>query len=158
MADVPAGVMRALAHSQLLWNRHLQRTLEARGLTLKQYYLLRQLSRRGTMFPAQAAEELFCDRPTASVVIRNMERRGWLTRERDAANGKRTLVRLTPAGRRKLAEVDAHPPTPRRPGLDPLGCFDPAERQTLARLLPRLRDHLAAITARQTRGDTAEED
>jgi DNA-binding MarR family transcriptional regulator len=144
-----AGIMGAIAVSELLWKRHLQRTLERHEVTLKQYYVLRQLSRRPHLHPAEIATGLFCDRPTASVVIANLEKRGWLVRARDEANHKRALVRLTEAGRAKLAAVDANPPNPQRPGLDPLACFDESELAQLAALLPRLRAHLEQTRAPQ---------
>lgn len=147
MAAKADGIMGSLAVSELLWKRYLQRSLERHEVTLKQYYLLRRLSRRPHLYPAEIAAALFCDRPTASVVIANLEKQGWLRREKDEQNHKRTKVRLTEAGLAKLAAIDADPPNPRRPGLDPLACFDETEIAQLGALLARLRAHLQQTAA-----------
>ena len=54
---------------------------------------------------SKVAEELFCDRPTASVILRNMEKRGWVSRAKDSVNKKHVRIGLLAAGRRKLAQV-----------------------------------------------------
>jgi DNA-binding MarR family transcriptional regulator len=150
--------MRLLAIAHLRWKRYLQQLLVGHGLTLPQYYLLRRLSRRESLRPSQIAETLFCDRPTASVVIANLAAKGWLSRERDETNHKQTLVRLTDSGRDRLAALDAAPPTPREPAFDPLACFTPGEAAEFGRLLARLHDHLAQLDVRRGETHPAEEE
>jgi DNA-binding MarR family transcriptional regulator len=43
--------------------------------------------------------------PTTTLMIKRMEERGWVARERDAADGRAFLVSLTDAGQRVLEEV-----------------------------------------------------
>ena len=81
-------VMTLIARIHLTWKRHLQRALVGEDVTLKQYHLLVQLDERGYLRPAQVAEELFSDRPTASVMLRTMEKRGWISRTRDPDDGR----------------------------------------------------------------------
>ena len=45
--------------------------------------------------------------PTTTLVIKRMEERGWLARERDAADGRAFLVSLTDAGAVALEELRA---------------------------------------------------
>jgi DNA-binding MarR family transcriptional regulator len=45
--------------------------------------------------------------PTTTLMVKRLEERGWLSRERDAADGRVVLVSLTPAGREALEEVRA---------------------------------------------------
>jgi DNA-binding MarR family transcriptional regulator len=45
--------------------------------------------------------------PTTTLMVKRMEERGWVTRERDTADGRVVLVSLTAAGREALAEVRA---------------------------------------------------
>ena len=75
--------MPRLSVAFLTWRRHLQRHLVPFGITLKQVYVLRQLVRREFLYPSKIAEMLFCDRPTATVVIRNLGKQGWVVREKD---------------------------------------------------------------------------
>ena len=98
-------IMRAIATASLLWKRYAQRNIHPHGVTLKQYEVLSQLKRRGTLFPSDIAEMLFCDRSTATVVIRNMEKQGWVKREIDTQDHRRFLVTLTSAGLEKYEEV-----------------------------------------------------
>lgn len=44
---------------------------------------------------------LYCDRPTASVVISNLKKYGLIASEKDEANGRRQKVTLADAGREK---------------------------------------------------------
>lgn len=85
----------------------------------------------------------FCDRPTATVIIRNMEKQGWVSREPDEQDRRQVRVVITAAGRARLdelAQVD-------RQGeeFDPLGCFDEAEIAELDRLLGKMNEHLKQI-------------
>jgi DNA-binding MarR family transcriptional regulator len=45
--------------------------------------------------------------PTMTLVVKRMERRGWLARERDAADGRAVLVSLTDDGATVLDELRA---------------------------------------------------
>ena len=139
------GVMGLIGVTHLTWKRHLQAGTRAAGLTLKQCYLLRQLTRKLHLHPARIAEMLFCDRPTASIVIRNMRRKGWIAKERDPQDGRQVRIVITEAGRRKLRAVETSPEVRRRSAFNPLACFTKAERRKLECLLRRLRTHLAPL-------------
>jgi DNA-binding MarR family transcriptional regulator len=128
----------------LTWRRYLQRRLKPHGMTLKQFYVLNRLSRRDFMHPAGIAEELFCDRPTATVILKTMERNGWLGRERDPENAKRVRVTITEEGRRRLKAVQATGWRSRE-AFDPMACFSSEEKQVLEELLARLNRHLEQI-------------
>ena len=139
------GVMALLAIDHLMWKRHLQRKLTPHGISLKQHYLLSELRRNGVLQPARIAEMLFCDRPTVSVVLRNLVKKGWVSRKPDPENAKQVLVSLTPEGRGKVEEIEgsenAFASAP-----DPLACFIPSEVKELQQLLRRLHDHLLEVT------------
>ena len=85
---------------------------------------------------------LFCDRPTATVIVRNMARKGWVERRQDEEDRRQKRVILTAGGRAKLAEVRTHVWGPVAASFDPLGCFDEEERRELDRLLAKLGKHL----------------
>jgi len=133
--------MRLLAESFLTWRRHRSAVLAPHGVTLKQVHVLRYLSAVETLAPSDVAEMLFCDRPTASVVLKNLEKKGLITRQRDRRDRRRIVVRLAPKGAQKLQRM-AESGVFRRPAFDPLGCFDSEELGQLERLLSKLRAHL----------------
>ncbi len=89
----------------LLWKRYLQRQLLPQNITLKQIYLLKQLIRVDFLYPAKIAELLFCDRPTASVIIRNLLKNGWVQKDHDPENKKRIQISITLLGAKKVNQV-----------------------------------------------------
>ena len=138
------GILRTLAESFLSWRRYRQGLLAPYGITLQQAFVLRRIQRGGGLHPSQIAELLYCDRPTASVVIRNMSRRGWVVRTPDPGNRKYAIVDLTPEGEAKLAELTAL--GPRLHGTaDPLAAFTEPELKEFARLLKKLKLGLNAL-------------
>jgi len=128
--------------------------VSAFGLTLPQYNALVQLDRHGELNPSRIADLLFSDRPTTTVILKNLERRGWIERTRDESNRKFIVIRITHAGRKKLQELrDAE--AAQGAGFEPLGCFTTDELEQLESMLDRLILHfreLPTITA--PKGDT----
>jgi DNA-binding MarR family transcriptional regulator len=129
------------------WRRYRQQALLPFGASLKHYHVLRQLDRREHLNPSEIARMLYCDRPTATVIITTMENRGWVVRERDPEDGKRILVSITPQGRQKLAEIRASGYLD--PQFDPLEVLDKEEIAALRRTLAKMRRHIAALSKDQ---------
>lgn len=125
----------------LNWTRRLQRLLLPHGITLKQLHVLQELLRRKVLFPAQIADMLYCDRPTASVIIRNLEKQGWIEKEKDLDNRRRFRILITETGRAKVNEVLSAGFKGNR-GLTLDSLLDEEEIVLLDRLLARLQDYL----------------
>ncbi len=89
----------------LTWSRFLQKQLLPHDITLKQIYLLKQLIKTDYLYPADIADILFCDRPTVSVIIKNLEKKGWIEKQTDSENRKRIRISITLAGAKKLNQV-----------------------------------------------------
>ncbi len=89
----------------LMWKRYLQKQLLHHNITLKQMYLLRQLMRVDFLYPAKIAELLFCDRPTASVIIGNLVKSGWVQKDQDPENRKRVRISITLSGAKKVNQI-----------------------------------------------------
>jgi len=140
-----ARVMQQLGFAFLTWRRYRQRQIAPLGLTLKQLYVLRQLANREFLYPSEIADMLFCDRPTATVVIRNMQRQGWVERQPDPQNRKYVRISISEKGRARLVEIPQSVQEPGKGAFDPLACFSKAEIQELDRLLARLNNHLDKI-------------
>ena len=150
-----AKVMRHLSSAFLTWRRHQQRRLLPFGITLKQLYVLRQLSRNDYLYPSQIAEMLFCDRPTATVVIRNMGKQGWVTREKDEQDRRQVRVILTQSGKAKLSQVERAQRDTFGGQTDPLSHLTEKEIAELDRLLIKLNKRLRRI-AETTEGETGD--
>jgi DNA-binding MarR family transcriptional regulator len=113
---------------------------------LKQAFVLRRLETNEFLYPSKIASLLFSDRPTVSVIIRNLVKHGWATQVRDTENRKRKRVIITDEGRDKLAEIKQTSWGSDDPAFDPLACFDEGELQELDRLLGKLNKNLRQIT------------
>ncbi|MBE0636143.1 MarR family transcriptional regulator [Candidatus Bipolaricaulota bacterium] len=113
-------VLELISAIHLGIRRYLQIGLETQDLTLNQNRLMMLLSQRPFLNPSEAAELLSCDRPTASVIIRNLEKKGWLSRQPDPENRRRVRIVLTDAGRAKTRQTLAW-------GRKFKGEFDPTE-------------------------------
>lgn len=145
-------IMSRLGIVFLTWRRHLESGVRPYGVTLKQQYLLRRLA-KGELRPSQIADMLFCDRPTATVVIDNMKKYGWVTSETDAADARQRIVRLTKAGKEKLKELEEKP----EDAFDPLACFTEEEREEFERLLKKMQEHFKAYGMYRYKGEEENE-
>jgi DNA-binding MarR family transcriptional regulator len=77
------------------------------------------------------ADAVGISRPTATGVLRTLERRGWTSRRRDPSDGRGVLVSLTPSGRTKIEHL-----FPR---------FNAEEAEIAGRLGARDQERLAAM-------------
>ncbi len=132
-------IMPRISHLHLAWKRYLEAPLLREGLTIKQFYLLKRLKAKGALYPAEIAEMLFCDRPTVSVIISNMEKKSWISRERDDHDRRKWLIRLTEEGKTAL-ESSLGKMNPL--DIDPVGSLSAEEVQLLYELLEKIRIHL----------------
>ena len=140
------SIMQAITVAALTWKRHHQKNMLPYGITLKQSYVLHQLEEQEALCPSEIADMIFCDRPTATVVIKNMEKQGWVKRNRDAADFRRIQITLEPAGRAKLEEIAQNQASPQSESFDPLSCFTRTEKEQFSNLLIRLNKHLEHLT------------
>jgi DNA-binding MarR family transcriptional regulator len=90
------------------------------------------------------ARHLLLAKSTASVLVKDLERRGYLRRERDPGDERRLRITLTPAGERAVAADTVLEPAGLAAAMETL---EPAERTRLLALLDRL--VRAAETARE---------
>lgn len=136
-------IMSRLSVIFLTWRRYLEKITKSNGLTLNQFYILNQLIRKEYLNPSEIAEQLYCDRPTATVVIDNLKKYGYVTKERDTEDGKRIQVKITEKGRQKVELTGKA--MDREVIFDPLSCFSDEERQTFEELLMKLHTHIKKI-------------
>lgn len=143
--------MAVLSRTFLSWRRYLQRQAARAGCSIQQYYVLKQLVRREFLRPSDIATELYCDRPTATVVIRNLVSAGWVLTVPDPEDRRQRQVRITEAGRstfeaaeKIVAEAWA--------ALDPLSCLTEDEARRLLSTLRNMEKHIALGSRLDRRG------
>jgi DNA-binding MarR family transcriptional regulator len=139
------SVVRRLGIAFLTWRRYLAGKLVPHSITLKQSFVLGQLVDQEYLLPSKIASMLFCDRPTATVIVKNMEKQGWVRRERDTQDRRQMRVIITEAGKYKLSEIQENVWEPIDSAFDPLGCFGEDEIEVLDDLLGRLVKHLRQL-------------
>lgn len=79
---------------------HTRPSLRAHGLSDQQWRVLRVLGEHGAVETGRIASEAFIPGPSLSGVLTRMERDGLITRGRDPADQRRTVVEATPQGRK----------------------------------------------------------
>lgn len=102
-----AGVIGVLRLANRM-NLELAALLKPHGLTVSQYNALRIL--RGSADGAtcgQIAERMLTRDPDITRLIDRLERNGWASRQRDAADRRVVTTRITAAGLAVLAGLDA---------------------------------------------------
>jgi DNA-binding MarR family transcriptional regulator len=113
------------------------------GVRRYHFSVLVALDEDGPASQAALGRRLWIDRSDMVAVINDLERDGLVARVRDETDRRRNLVRLTPAGKRALARLDAQVEEAQAALLAPLSA---AERRTLERLLARVVDHHAGTS------------
>ena len=107
------------------------------GLTYPQYLVMLVLWEGDGITVSQLGERLTLDSGTLTPLLKRLEALGFVQRLRDAADERRVLLQLTPAGRRLKARAVAVPQA--------VACAtacDLSEVSALAQQLQRLRDRL----------------
>lgn len=86
------------------------------------------------MLPIEIAEYLHCDRPTASVIIRNLEKKEYIIRVKDVNNAKYHPVSISDKGTEYLELLNASiPPVT----VSPFDVLTPEENEQLYQLLTK---------------------
>ncbi len=91
---------------------HTRPALREHALSDQQWRVLRVLGEHGTVETGRVAREAFILGPSLTGVLSRMERDGLISRERDPADQRRTVVKATARGKvlvRKLSvTIEAH--------------------------------------------------
>ncbi|WP_197725480.1 MarR family winged helix-turn-helix transcriptional regulator [Actinoplanes sp. OR16] len=90
---------------ELAVRARLDDLVRSAGITALQYTALTVLERHDGLSAAQLARDSFVTAQSMADMVRALESRGLIRRERNAGNRRELLIRLTPAGRALLASV-----------------------------------------------------
>jgi DNA-binding MarR family transcriptional regulator len=132
----------ALYSASLAMTKLYRPLLAPLGLTYPQYIVMLALWEEDGQTVSALGEKLALDSGTLTPLLKRLETQGALSRERDAADERRVIVRLTPAGRRLKLQARKVPPQIVRA----TGC-ELDEVVALTRRLGALRQSLAAVTS-----------
>ncbi len=83
----------------------LANELQAQGLTVSQFGTLEALYHLGPLCQHEIGDKLLKSGGNITMVIDNLEKRGWVKRRRVANDRRMLRIELTPAGRRRIAQV-----------------------------------------------------
>ena len=84
---------------------HMSAQIEESGLTLGQFGVLEVLLHLGPMCQHELGEKLLRSGGNVTLVIDNLEKHGWVRRERQEDDRRMIRIHLTPKGRRLIARV-----------------------------------------------------
>ena len=127
----------ALYSASLAMTKVYKPLLAPLGLTYPQYLVMLALWEDDGQTVGALGEKLALDSGTLTPLLKRLEAQGQLSRERDSADERRVIVRLTPAGRQLKIQARRVPQEIGRAS----GC-DLSEIVDLTRQLTRMRDAL----------------
>jgi len=78
---------------------HFRPMLARHDVTEQQWRVIRVLAHGGKLDASEVAERAFVLAPSLTRILRSMEERGLVRRSKDAGDGRRVLLEVTPAGR-----------------------------------------------------------
>lgn len=84
---------------------HFRPILAAHDVTEQQWRVIRTLAEAGTLDATDVADKAFILAPSLTRMIKSLEERGFITRHKDEADGRRVLLKLAPPGRAIMDEV-----------------------------------------------------
>jgi DNA-binding MarR family transcriptional regulator len=133
------GLLLALLGQHAM--RRLRAAHTAHDLSPRQFHVLGLLHDHGAMTQRDLGGRMDVDPSILVTLLNPLETEGYLSRERDTADRRRHVVRITPAGEQQLARAAQA----QRDAEDELFArFTAAQRSQLRTLLLALRDQLAS--------------
>jgi MarR family transcriptional regulator, 2-MHQ and catechol-resistance regulon repressor len=123
-----------------------RRLLAGFGLSVSRFNLLRHLAENGPLTATDLCRKLLCDKANVTRLLAGLEQDGLVRREPDAADGRRAVVTLTPAGRQRLDTANA---AYQASVLQRAAGFTTQEKLTLNELLALLKAALEEQLARE---------
>lgn len=104
VARTNASLLYSVKRVELVVRAHLDELLKPSGMTALQYTALTVLEQHDGLPAAQLARRSFVTAQSMADLVRALEQRGLISRERNPENRRELLIRLTDVGRALLAE------------------------------------------------------
>ena len=87
---------------------HFRPILAAHDVTEQQWRVIRVLFERSPVDASELADRACVLAPSLTRIIKTLEERGTIVRERDASDGRRILLSITPQGVELIRQVTPH--------------------------------------------------
>ncbi|MBX4926396.1 homoprotocatechuate degradation operon regulator HpaR [Rhizobium binae] len=84
---------------------HFRPILAAHDVTEQQWRVIRVLSEAGMLDASEVADKASILAPSLTRMIRSLEERGFITKHKDKADGRRVLLQITTAGQTMVDDV-----------------------------------------------------
>ncbi|MGP4045805.1 MarR family winged helix-turn-helix transcriptional regulator [Streptomyces sp. 2A115] len=104
VTKAPPSLLYMVKQVELVVRSHLDDLLKPAGITALQYTSLTVLERHDGLSAAQLARDSFVTAQSVADVVRALENRGLVRRERNPHNRRELLILLTESGRDLLAQ------------------------------------------------------
>ncbi len=127
--------------------------LQKYEINYSQYAAIISVYMYGSLSEGDLARMLFVNPSTVSRMVYALEEKGWLESTRDKSDRRKVLVRLSPAGKRKIAGML------RQPAEVLAGLADGLEeekREFVYRVIEQINQALLYLTARKVAADESE--
>jgi DNA-binding MarR family transcriptional regulator len=102
MTKAPPSLLYMVKQVELVVRSHLDELVRPSGITALQYTALTVLERHDGLSAAQLARDSFVTAQSIADLVRNLEARGLVRRERNPRNRRELLILLTGSGRELL--------------------------------------------------------
>lgn len=133
------GLILTISDIQRLVSRMMIREVLKENLTLKQSAVLQLLANRGPVQMNQISRELLTTSANITSLIDRLEKKGLVQRVEDEKDRRKTMIRLTPDGKKLFETAAARYREKIQESFQLLGF---SEREELLRLLAKVRDEL----------------
>jgi homoprotocatechuate degradation regulator HpaR len=114
---------------------HFRPMLAKHDVTEQQWRVIRVIYEAGMLDASEVAERAFILAPSLTRMIRSLEERGFISKHKDEADGRRVLLRIGPAGEAIIRDVQ---PDSRKIYEDLETRFGRERLETLLELLDQL--------------------
>ncbi|MEY9784261.1 homoprotocatechuate degradation regulator HpaR [Sinorhizobium fredii] len=84
---------------------HFRPILAAHDVTEQQWRVIRVLAEEGMLDATEVADKASILAPSLTRMIRSLEERGFITKHKDKADGRRVLLQVTPAAQAVIEDV-----------------------------------------------------
>ncbi len=135
---LPITLLRAREATMRLFKPHV----DAAGLTLPQWRVIRALAEDGVHDAAELAGRCAILPPSLSRILPVLEERGLILRTREAGDGRRAALRLSDAGHALFAQIAPHSEAVYRKLEDAFGANRTAALLAELDALTEVADHL----------------
>jgi DNA-binding MarR family transcriptional regulator len=115
--------------------KEFETQVRAAGLSSIEWRVLATLQDSTPLTVSRLAHEVLSKQPTVTKLVQRMEEQGWLALQADPADQRRTLVAITPSGRRLVKPLVEQARAHEARVLQPLAA---AEKAALRKLLEKL--------------------